>query len=76
MKGENNWRVFITCQPGRQEENASETSLTWNTLALTLSFLFLRLRSAGIVVIETLPHSGTIYMSDHAKPSAEFVVDV
>ena len=61
---------------GRQAENASETSLTWNTLALTLSFLFLRLRSAGIVVIETLPQSRTIYISDHAKPSAEFVVDV
>ena len=58
---------------GREEENASETSLTWNTLALTLSFLFLRLRSAEIVVIETFPQQFTF----QTKPSqAEFVVNV
>ena len=44
---------------GGQEENVGETSLTWNTLALTLSFLFLRLRSAGIVVIEIFPQQFT-----------------
>ena len=55
---------------GGQEENVGETSLTWNTLALTLSFLFLRLRSAGIVVIEIFPQQFTFQTKpSQAKPS-------
>ena len=51
--------IGVCLSLGSQEENASETSVTWNTLALTLSFLFLRLRSAWIVVIEIFPQQFT-----------------
>ena len=57
--------IGVCLSLGSQEENASETSVTWNTLALTLSFLFLRLRSARIVVIEIFPQQFTF----ETKPS-------